>query len=202
MTAPGQSRIIITVGVVVSAAFALIFFAVMPQMAQIRNAVSGIAGNREQIDKIQRELSGYQMSHSELEKIKNEKVVQEMFPQRESMAPLVAALENAVKSSGGAHALTIVDKKEEAAAGGGGEQKPAPPVVPGLAHVEEIPYSLEFTGNYRQIVNFLLYLENLPFVSRVTNLSLAAESKQVDEVVHNTGLATAKIEALFFIKNQ
>ena len=200
-----HSKILLTAGAVAAAVLLLIFIAILPMLSQIKATVAGISANREAIAAMQRELAGYQLSHDELAKIREDNILPQIFPTAENMVNLVAGLEGAVINSKGSHVLAIMDKREQQnalTASTGGGAKPAGPVVRGLSGIEEVPYEMNYVGNFRQSENLLLYFENLSFPNHIRSISIAAETRQTDEkVLRNTGIATVKIEALFFVQN-
>ena len=115
------------------------------------------------------------------------------------MAILVETLENATARSGVGHILLITDDIEE-------NSKTTKPVerapLFNLGGVGEVPFTLEVSGNYRQLVDFLTYLENSPYILEVTRISANANSVQISDSndLLNTGTAGVKIEGLFFIE--
>ena len=128
------------------------------------------------------------------------------------MLGLVLGVEKATRDSGVTPTLTITDKKENPdpvaargrSASDGQVGQASSRLIPGLKKVEEIPYTVEVSGNYRQTLDFLTYFENSPFMSELTKLSITADSVQNEttKVLKNTGIATSKVEAVFFIRSQ
>ncbi len=178
----------------------LVLLAILPQLRQIRKTTIEIAGNKQELSRLAQELQGYKTLAVELQGVEAEKVkLTEMFPKREAMVGLVEGLETAAANSGVEHKLTITDRQENPETT---KLISSPSVVLGLRQIEEVPFVLELTGNYRQILDFLIYFENLNFMSEFLSFAVTAESEQNEftESLVNTGKAAAKIEGRFFIR--
>ena len=74
-------------------------------------------------------------------------------------------------------------------------------MISGLRRTEEIPYQLEVAGDYRQLLDFLLYLDNLGFLTEIRKLEVVADAvqNQITGEPRQNGEGTAKLEGVFFI---
>ncbi|MDP3993831.1 MAG: hypothetical protein Q8P75_02515 [bacterium] len=206
-----HAKIILTFVLIVLVAGAMIFFVMIPLARQLVENQREIVQKKQELADIGEEIINYQTGIAELSKVKAEKEsVNLIFPVREKMAFLVEALEGAVSAAGMSPELKISDKKEGRAASvskssaeSKGKDKDAS-IVKGLNNIEEIPYTLELSGNYRQMTDFFNYFANLPYLSEVTQLSVKTDSAQNDitKALVNLGTAAIQLKGVFFINSE
>ena len=206
-----HAKIILTFVLIVLVAAVMIFFVMIPLDRHLVESQQEIVQKKQELADIGEEIINYQTAIAELSKVKAEKEsVDLIFPIREKMVFLVEALEGAVSAAGMLPELKISDKKEEQAvsvskssAKSKGKDKDAS-IVNGLKEIEEIPYTLELSGNYRQMTDFFNYFANLPYLSEVTRLSVKTDSAQNDitKDLVNLGAAAIQLQGIFFINSE
>lgn len=190
----------LTILAIIAVSCGLIFFGILPQIRAAGATKSEIDKNNQEIGRIQNEIKSYQEAHNTFRQITGSDAVPQIFPLREDMVDLVEGLEKSVTLSGGSHTLTLTDNETQLLPNG--KKIEAPAVIEGLGHIQEIPYTIQYEGDWRQTVALLLYLENLPDITHLTTLQLSAESakSETSEAAINTGNAVTQIEGLLFIK--
>lgn len=198
-----QAKVALTVGAIVVTASLLIGLVLLPQLSAVTRIKEQITKNRERIAQTRSEVKSYEEARSNLRKLTGSDEMPEIFPPRQEILPLVEGLEKAVARTGGSHILLMTDFDDQDAAAPNAKPVVRPAVIKELDGVEEIPYQLEYFGDYRQTLNFLLYLENLPYMTFVKKLTLAAESVPEEGPAggnRNTGAAFTQIQGLLFIR--
>src|SRR3989338_3722507 len=198
-----QARIALTIGAIIVASALLVFFGLLPQTDAVSSIKSEIDQKQQRIAQVRWEIQSYQEVQANLKKLTGSDTMPEIFSKRENVLTLIEGLEGAVARSAGSHTLVLTDHEEQAAVSASSKPPARQAVIKELTGAEEIPYQLDYFGSYRQTVNFLLYLENLPFITRVGKLSLAAESVQSSEPggdTRNTGNAFTQVDGLLFIQ--
>lgn len=199
-----SSNIFSTVGIIAVVAAIIIFFGVFPQIRKIGSLAAGIESNKSTIALLEREVENYQRASSDLERVAEVRAAFEnMFPVREQMVSLVRGMENSSLRSGLAMELILSDQKEESLSlPKGAPVKAVPPLVNNLSQLEEVPYSLKTAGSFLELLEFIYYLENQPFITELSKLSVTAEIEQEErtERIFNTGVGLGQIDGVFFIK--
>ena len=186
---------------------ALIYFVMIPLNRQLAGSQEEILRKRQELVNIDQEIINYQTAIAELSKVKaDQDSVNLLFPEREEMVFLVAALEDSVSAAGMTPELKITDKKEEQLASGSKSKtkEKTAPIIKGLNRVEEVPYTLRVSGDYRQMTDFFRYFANLPFLSEITMASVKADSIQNDisKTLINIGTASIQLQGIFFISSE
>lgn len=200
-----HTRITLILGGIIVVAAVLIMFVVLPLISGIKETHNTIRKTKEEFAHLDSEIKSYKKLSSEFAKISAERqALAVMFPKREEMVVLVEGVESAVNQARVTSRVTITDKKETKMSSA--EEKNINPVllVAGLQKIEEVSYALELSGDYRQIVDFLLYLEHLPFISEIVKFTITADTVQNEtaKTLRNSGNGTSLIEGIFFIKQQ
>ncbi len=195
-----QTKVLIIILAIAVITCALIFFAVLPQIRAVNETKKEIDLNKRQIASIQNKIKSYQEVHNTFKQITGSDEVPQIFPKREEMVTLIEGLEKSVTLSGGSHSLSITDNDSQKP--GAGKKAEQEGIVKGLSKVREVPYTIQYYGDFRQTVNLLSYLENLPFVTYFTRVSLATESQKAETALNttNTGYAFTQIDGLLFVK--
>lgn len=199
-----QTRLILIITALICGTAVLLLLIVLPLFRKVVATQSGIAENQAKLRQIATEIQNYKTLSNDLLKVATEqKYLEQMFPVRENMVSLVEGLERAVSDANLNSKLTIVDNKEKQEQNPNSREKPAPPIIPSLSRLEEIPYILQITGNYRGMIDFFHYLEHLPFITITDKLSVTADKAQSSEtgILRNAGTATAKLEGVLYILN-
>ena len=186
---------------------ALIYFVMIPLNRQLAGSQEEILRKRQELVNIDQEIINYKTAIAELSKVKaDQDSVNLLFPEREEMVFLVAALEDSVSAAGMTPELKITDKKEEQLASGSKSKtkEKTAPIIKGLNRVEEVPYTLRVSGDYRQMTDFFRYFANLPFLSEITMASVKADSIQNDisKTLINIGTASIQLQGIFFISSE
>lgn len=199
-----HTRIILAIAGIVGVALALVLLVVLPLLKNLQETNAAIVRNEQEIARIETEILSYETLSVKFVQASGEReALARMFPVREEMVGLVEGLETALGGAGLFSSLLIYDKDSGQNSGAGGAKVLPKSVVPGLRRIAEVPYVLQLAANnYRQFVDFLLYLENLPVFNEISKLSLVADSLQGEggSTLRNTGTATGKLEAVFFIQ--
>jgi len=198
-----QAKIGLTIAAIIACASVLVGLVLLPQISAVTRIKAEITKNRKQTVETRSEVQSYKDAQSNLRKLTGSDDMPEIFPARQDILHLVEGLERAVARTGGSHTLLMTDFDEQDAAAPNAKPVARPVVVKELNGLEEIPYQLEYFGDYRQTLNFLLYLENLPDVTFVKKLTLAAESVAVEGTagdILNTGRGFTQIQGLLFIR--
>lgn len=197
----GYLKILITSLVIALAAGILIFSAALPLVRKIRvtqqeiqktkDRYAEISGKIEKLREIENRLAAID---SEIPDVKN------LFLVREEAVSLVESMETAVSQAGLSGKLSIVDQEEDARS----SSLKQPLLVKNLIALEEVPYVLRFGGSYRQVVDLLQYLENLPYFTIISALSASAQlntsqtGKTGGEV--RTGNVSGEINGVLFLR--
>ena len=186
---------------------ALVFIVMIPLNRQLAGSQEEILRKRQELVNIDQEIINYKTAIAELSKVKaDQDSVNLLFPEREEMVFLVAALEDSVSAAGMTPELKITDKKEEQLASGSKSKtkEKTAPIIKGLNRVEEVPYTLRVSGDYRQMTDFFRYFANLPFLSEITMASVKADSIQNDisKTLINIGTASIQLQGIFFISSE
>lgn len=193
-----QMKILMTAGVILIGLSLFIFLGVMPLLTRVDFLYSEIRHNYQQIADFSAKISAVKQATIKLGQIGNDAVaIAEIFPLREDSVVLVESLESAFVRAGLVANLTIIDSKEAII-----PPKPLPPVVKNVNGLEEVPYILDLYGDYRKMVNFFLYMENLGIFTEVSNFTLNAETKSSDngKVVIKTGFGSGELRGVLFIR--
>ena len=195
-----QARISLTVLAIVTVTGILIFLIVLPQIRAVNEIKKDIDLNKRQIAAIQNKVKSYQEVHNTFKQITGSDEVPQIFPKREDMVALIEGLERSVTLTGGTQALSLTDSDSQQLPNG--KKVEVEPVVKGPTKVREIPYTIQYYGDFRQTVDLLSYMENLPFVTYITQLSLGAEAQKGEglEAERNSGFAFTQIDGVLFIK--
>ena len=201
-----QTKIVLVSLGFLAAAGLLIFFIILPFLTRINEIQYKIHLAETQAARLDGQITSYKETKEELEGIQDQREeLSQIFPLREELVGHVEALEGALDEAGLFATLDLVDQKEATVSQtGSGKVTQAPLVVPKLAAVEEIPYTLEIAEtDFRGMINFLLYFEHLSFFSEPVKLTVTANSLQLGEskIFKNTGTANFKLEGILFIKN-
>lgn len=195
-----RTKIFTTFAAIVILTGVLIFFGVAPLLAKVKNSQDRIKANQEELVQLAQAIASYKDLSAKLSQIGDQaQIVSAIFPLREDSVSLVQGLEKAFQEAGLSAQLSIVDNSENATPG----TAVPPPVITKLSGIEEVPYTMRFSGDYRQTVNFLIALENTPFLTEVTGFSLSSDtnsSSQRGNLIVKTGTATGEIRAVLFIK--
>ncbi|OGZ53433.1 MAG: hypothetical protein A3B25_03645 [Candidatus Ryanbacteria bacterium RIFCSPLOWO2_01_FULL_48_26] len=202
-----RAKIILTCAAVIFVVGALIYFVMIPLNRQLAGSQEEILRKRQELVNIDQEIINYKTAIAELSKVKaDQDSVNLLFPEREEMVFLVAALEDSVSAAGMTPELKITDKKEEQLASGSKSKtkEKTAPIIKGLNRVEEVPYTLRVSGDYRQMTDFFRYFANLPFLSEITMASVKADSIQNDisKTLINIGTASIQLQGIFFISSE
>ena len=202
-----RAKIILTCAAVIFVVGALVFIVMIPLNRQLAGSQEEILRKRQELVNIDQEIINYKTAIAELSKVKaDQDSVNLLFPEREEMVFLVAALEDSVSAAGMTPELKITDKKEEQLASGSKSKTKdkTAPIVKGLNRVEEVPYTLRVSGDYRQMTDFFRYFANLPFLSEITMASVKADSIQNDisKTLINIGTASIQLQGIFFISSE
>ena len=202
-----RAKIILTCAAVIFVVGALIYFVMIPLNRQLAGSQEEILRKRQELVNIDQEIINYQTAIAELSKVKaDQDSINLLFPEREEMVFLVAALEDSVSAAGMTPELKITDKKEEQLASGSKSKtkEKTAPIIKGLNRVEEVPYTLRVSGDYRQMTDFFRYFANLPFLSEITMASVKADSIQNDisKTLINIGTASIQLQGIFFISSE
>lgn len=179
---------------------ALLVFVISPYLRKIGASQAAIRSAVAELSALEQKIAGYKTAIAELAKIEtNKEEIVGLFPKRENMVSLVSGIESAVARAGAFSELKIIDKKEDPLAAD--VDRAARPVASSLKGVEEVPYKLTLSGNYRSFTDFLLYFEHQPFISELKKIGITAITVQdeTSKVLRNTGLATGIFEGVFFI---
>lgn len=188
---------------IIAMALVLVFFGVRPQLVKLSGLQTAIEENRQEFSFLQAKVVSLEQAAAELEKAAGQKkAIFELFPKRDEMERAVLGLEEAAGAAGTSAVLTITDRLEDANASRSGEKKG--PAVAGLKGIEEVPFVLDLSGTYRQLVDFFLNFENSPYVTKITGFSVVAdvEVSEQREEPRNTGRATGKAEGIFFMRSE
>lgn len=194
-----RTKILFTVSVTAVLFGLLAFLGAVPLLSAVRKSQDRIQANRQELSSLTQKIDNLQEIGAKLRQIADTAdAVVGIFPLREDSVILVEGLEKAIQAAGLATQLTIVDSQEGQPVG-----IAAPALVAKkLSGIEEVPYTLRFTGDYRQVVDLLMYLENTPFFTELTNLSLSADitANQRGTATVKLGTATGEIKGVLFIK--
>lgn len=185
---------------------ALVLFVVVPVLGKIGELRVELDTSEEAIAKAIMEVENYQAAVKEFKRIAGgSDQITQMFPLRDEMIFLVREIEEAVSVAGASSELKLTDKVEEPkpVRTAGSAEEVIPPLVSGLVNIEEVPYKLTLNSSYRDLVDFLLKFEHLPYISEITKISITADTEQseVTKTLINTGSGTSKLEGVFFIRN-
>lgn len=184
--------------VLTAASLSLLFFLlVMPQARSVRETRAKILDNSGKIARLSGQIQQFKETESKLAQIKKSvSDIKELFPVREDSVVLVEAVEDALARSEVAAEISITDKKETSVENG----EEAEPLIKGLKNIEEVPYQLNVNGAYRNYTDLLLYMESLPYVTEITEMSFIAIQERGGSVSRKAGLADGRIKGLFFLK--
>ncbi len=172
------------------ALIAIVVFALMPLLSKIERTNEEIHVNNQKIAQIRAEIDSHKRLAQEFRKIELEhELLKKMFPVKEEMVVLVEGLEASAASARLDHALTLQEDVSH-------DNR-----IPGLQEVMGISYELALTnGTYRQFIDFLVYLENQPFVTRLDSLTLSADLLQSDSgSLLNLGAGSGKVAGKLFV---
>ncbi len=204
---PRQYRMFSSIAIIALIVAVLVVFAVSPLLGNLRDMKENITQSKVELNRITAEIVSYEQLSAQISQVSvHEQEILKMFPVREETANLVEGLEESIERATAAHTLTITDKKELALQPGGlPKGKPEEILLPTLKQIEEVPYNLEVLGGFRQLTDFLLYLEHQPYFTEFRRLTVTADQVQREvpgqkpELI-NTGTATAKFEGVYFIQ--
>ncbi len=202
----GQYQIILSVAIVVLIALVLILLAIVPLISNLKQTHAKITKNQIELYRIKSDIKGFEQLSQQITQVEaHEQDVARLFPVREEMASLVQGLENSVAKANTTHKLSITDAKESnAQSNSQAKGKTEAAVVPGLKQIEEIPYTLAISGEYRRVVDFLLAIEHQPFFTEFQKFTITADQTQrgsgQEFELFNLGTASAKLEGVFFIQ--
>lgn len=191
--------LILVIGIVAG----LVIFGIRPLISKISDTNAQIQKNKQELARIVYEIESYRGLLGELSWAFFEReALKQMFPVRERMVGLVENLEGAALQAGMSPKLSFLDVKESLEANRGGRSLTPKIMFADLRQIEEVPYTMELSGNYRQYVDFLSNFENLPFLSKITKLTLTADSLQNEKTkeLENLGTGKGTVEGLLFIK--
>lgn len=198
-----HSKIALTLIGILIISVALIFFVIMPLLDQVKGTQSRLESSKQKLAGLNLQIESYKVLSEELVRIANDREeVEKIFPIREDMAYLVEGVEKSASLATAAiQNLKITDKLEDLFARQG-TPSAAPPLIAGLKKIEEVPYSLELSGDWRRLEDFTLYSENLPYITQFSKLTVTAdqEANEATRIITNTGLGTAKFEGVLFIR--
>ncbi|HLG93374.1 MAG TPA: hypothetical protein VI546_00895 [candidate division Zixibacteria bacterium] len=203
-----SAQIVITALGFAAAAILLIVFLVIPLLRDIAGTNQNIRAVYEELAEIRAESQSFQNLKTSFEQYAKERqTLAAMFPAREEMVSLVVNLENSMSGAATEGTLDLFDSTEEALRVGnraGSQATPAEPAIAGLSGIEEVPFELQIGGSYRQILDFLFYIENSLAVTNFQKLSITADTEQVGSEggLLNTGAGSGTLGGIFFIKQQ
>ena len=181
----------------------LLLAVISPLSNKLTDTQKKIKENEAKLLEIAAEIANYKTLSTNLLKVAETKArLSVMFPPREEMVSLVLGLESAVQKVGLSSKLLITDNKEKRERSSGAQEKPPAAIISGLASIEEIPYLLEVSGDYRALADLFIFLEHMTFVTVPDKLTVSVHQEQIvgRKDLSNTGTATAKLEGLLFIK--
>lgn len=181
----------------------ILVLVILPFLAKIQEAQAQIATSLHALKKLEAEIQSARKLSQELEQVKDlEKRLSEIFPAREEMKSAVEKLEEAASEAEVSHELKIIDYFEETfQKQGKGSALPPVPVFSGLSQLEEVPYSLEISSDYPELLTFFWNLNQKPSVTEVKQIKITADTEDAGEgKLRNTGSGVAKIEGIFFIR--
>jgi Tfp pilus assembly protein PilO len=200
-----QSKTVLIIISVVLVFGIMIYFGVFPLLDKVRGIQDKISENDQQLVDLAKLINGYKSVSIKFSKVEDYMAeVSAVFPLREDSAAIVESIENAVLKSGVTADLVIVDHSEDAPGNTAGSnttsEKTA--VVNRLAGLDEVPYNLHFSGNYSQIANLFQYLENMPFFTQLSELSVSAETflPQNAKMGTHSGIGMGDIQGVLFVK--
>ena len=183
----------------------LVLFFILPMSARVRGTRARIIENQSKIEAQTKQIAEYQSAEKKLVLIRDSlDEVLGLFPAREEAVALVETLESAVGRAEVAGATLKLTDAQDTEGARRGAAKPAAKVrAAKLKNIDEIPFALTLRGEYRDFMDFLMYLENSPYVIEVRDLAFRAETIQLDdESVRKTGLADGLFNGLFFISQK
>src|SRR3989344_4351066 len=106
-----RAKIILTCAAVIFVVGALVFIVMIPLNRQLAGSQEEILRKRQELVNIDQEIINYQTAIAELSKVKaDQDSVNLLFPEREEMVVLVAALEDRVSTAGMIPELKITDR--------------------------------------------------------------------------------------------
>lgn len=203
MTSPFFKIILLVFGLVVVVSI-LVLFIILPEVKALKETRANLEAKLLTLANLEEEILAAQKISERLGEVAQAKLtLEKFFPKREDMVFLVEGLEVEAQKAKLPLKLTLTDLKEKETESGAKTLQKPPFLFPELKDMEEIPVSLELSGGeYRQFLDFLLALENLPFFAPIQKLQLSAQSIQVEgtEEVINTGRGVGKLEGLLFVK--
>ncbi|MDP3741456.1 MAG: hypothetical protein Q8R08_03995 [bacterium] len=201
-----QTKLVLIILGIVLGAGVVVGLVCLPLISKVSQTQKQIGETKVKLQVIAAEIENYQKLAFNLSKVSAVKQrLLEIFPPRENSVSLVEGLEGAAAVSGlTISKLTITDNQTKNETSTGQVEKPLPQLVTGLGLVEEIPYTLQITGDYRGLVDFFSYLEHLPFITIPNKLTVAADQTQTDRaaLLQNTGEAAAKLDGMLYIFKQ
>lgn len=201
MTAPQSNsvKILITAATIIVVSAVLIFFGLKPLLTKFGSVAENIRKNNSEIADLSSRIEILKQAEAKFSQVESKASdVTGLFPAREDSVTLVESLENAYKRAGLVANLSITDTEELDPTLS--SLRPVK-LIKGSIGLDEVPYTLNLTGDYRQLTNLFLYFENSPFLTEIRNLSLAGESVQAESgKTLTTGIVNAQIEGILFVK--
>src|SRR3989344_1453881 len=156
-----HTKIVAALLSIAALSIALIFFGIRPLLAKISETEIAVAKSVSEIETLTKKIEEYKQAKTKLELARFEKeTLSQMFPIREDAVYLVESLEDALAKTGLTATLSITDDEESNSRAPAEKSKV---LIQNLTKIDEVAYTLEYIGNYRESVDFLLYAENLPF---------------------------------------
>ena len=179
------------------------FFVIRPELANISGTQGEIAQSRKELRSLGDQVASFQQASSELKKVADgRKEIANLFPNRTDLEGVVIGLEDAAASSGIQMSIKITDALETPLYQN--TDKPKAPTVAGLTSVEEVPFTMQVAGTYAQLTDFFLFLDNAPYLTKITSLSVVGdknEGQQKDVEPKNNGLASGQATGMFFMRS-
>ncbi len=178
------------IGFIISAC--LLVLLINPGVSQVIDQKDNVILQKTQLKTLEQQLITYKNSQIDLARTNDKQIIFSSLLNRENLQLAIEGIEAAAVRSGTPESLII---NEDSA----NNQKAA--IVSGKAHLDEIRYTLSTTSNFMQMIDFLKYLEHLPYFTEISKISLqAAQSNNSAGGLIHSGDVIGSTQAVFFVQ--
>ncbi|HEX9503102.1 MAG TPA: hypothetical protein VF974_02150 [Patescibacteria group bacterium] len=184
-------------GLIVS--FGLVLSVVNPTLSKIDELNKAILIKIIEQKQLEEQITIFKNSQRDLARATGKQSISESVLKREDLQLAIQKIESAALATKVSESMAIVDETDPLKKGSVDKQ-----LINGKSFITEVPYTLNVSSDFRQLIDFMRYMEHLPHFTEVSRISLQASGGSADSkgTFSHSGTIIGSIESVFFIQKK
>lgn len=180
------------------ASIGLFMSVINPTLLKIEDLRSEVIAKKTELKQLEEQIIIFKNSQTELAQASGRESIAESLVKREDLESAILQVEEAAAATSVFQSMVIIDELEDPK-----KTNKAKELISGKSSLQEVPYTLTTSSDFKQFIDFLRYLEHLPHFTEVSKISLQSNTgPETTGEIDRSDIITGTVDSIFFIQKK